>query len=1014
MTVNPRNLAYLAIILALLLHGALLPFTYGQTYDAYIHIFFADHYNRQWFNPWENRWYTGFTVTAYPPGSHQSVALLMNFMDMRAAFVTVMTGAVTLLIIGVYRFSQIWVHKDAAALAALLAAFSTSIAETVHIFGQLPTIFSIALFLNAMPHMSRWIEKGGWKELALALCFTAGATSAHHVTPLFGTLFFVAPIGLAAWIANLKSFAAIEKVTLSRDLFRRWMKEPFKEKRVSSRYILWSWMAAPARGMLLGLCMLVLIIGIVFPYWYWSITDPITQVSIPHGSRESFIEKPNLGLIFFVIPWGLLIFALPYVVAKLRTPLWPLGVSILFALLLGTGGTTPIPKLILSGAFDILTLDRFTFWATLLILPIAGLLAYSLLAGSCGRLLGQLFGELGTRLFLVGIFTVYALGPVAVALLPKVQPTQPNFVDPAPIVKFMDEDGHNQWRYLTLGLGDQFAYHSALINAESVDGNYNSARRLPSLTNYAVERLENSKYAGVPGLASLNQFLTNADRFHLKYVFSNDEYYDPLLHYTGWNPVVRLSNGLMVWEKANVPPLPDVRPKRALPTYQIYWWGILPITGLCFAFLAFIYLAVRGRLVSQNKDGYYTVKVVEFGAVPSPVLWGLRIAPFVLCLILIGGITSLMNENDQLNQDEIVAAYYGHLDFREYDKAYALLNTNISYPQYLRDQLLRGGLLPSYGKLTKVRIIEVSPEHAEMELIYLTALGYKSVNVTHAFRDGKIIYETDKAIFDLTIVDQDTTDEFLDKTSRQTIRPGQEPVAKLQRPRISSSEATLFEQDGRYFVSGQLSNRSPFPACVQLKANALDKNGNIMATQNMGRLGAHRLSPGGSSPFLVGFEGFLKIPDADFNTVYDPDQFSVPEFLEAPVDISIDVQSTVCSVSFYQSIQIADVRFDGKFLSLNLKNHGTKIVNTLQLKIAHRNGDMQVALPFYIQESLRPGELRKVSVKIDPIPAVISKTRTLNINGMESLATDSFQEQFVFGDDIFDIAYDAMTYEIQR
>jgi len=51
--------------------------------------------------------------------------------------------------------------------------------------------------------------------------------------------------------------------------------------------------------------------------------------------------------------------------------------------------------------------------------------------------------------------------------------------------------------------------------------------------NYAVERLENSKYAGVPGLASLNQFLTNAEKFHLKYVFSNDEFYDPVLHYTG-------------------------------------------------------------------------------------------------------------------------------------------------------------------------------------------------------------------------------------------------------------------------------------------------------------------------------------------------------------------------------------------------------------------------------------------------------------------------------------------------
>ena len=54
-------------------------------------------------------------------------------------------------------------------------------------------------------------------------------------------------------------------------------------------------------------------------------------------------------------------------------PRWPIMASILLLSLLGTGGTTPIPKGLLRGAFDILTLDRFTFWACMLILPLAGL-----------------------------------------------------------------------------------------------------------------------------------------------------------------------------------------------------------------------------------------------------------------------------------------------------------------------------------------------------------------------------------------------------------------------------------------------------------------------------------------------------------------------------------------------------------------------------------------------------------------------------------------------------------------
>jgi len=44
------------------------------------------------------------------------------------------------------------------------------------------------------------------------------------------------------------------------------------------------------------------------------------------------------------------------------------------ALIFGLGGTTPVPELILRRAFEILTLERFTFWALLLAMPFVGLL----------------------------------------------------------------------------------------------------------------------------------------------------------------------------------------------------------------------------------------------------------------------------------------------------------------------------------------------------------------------------------------------------------------------------------------------------------------------------------------------------------------------------------------------------------------------------------------------------------------------------------------------------------------
>ena len=62
-----------------------------------------------------------------------------------------------------------------------------------------------------------------------------------------------------------------------------------------------------------GICVILLTVITIFPYWYWSKADPITQVSIPHGSRENFLLEPNLGLIFFIIPWGILLFILPFI-----------------------------------------------------------------------------------------------------------------------------------------------------------------------------------------------------------------------------------------------------------------------------------------------------------------------------------------------------------------------------------------------------------------------------------------------------------------------------------------------------------------------------------------------------------------------------------------------------------------------------------------------------------------------------------------------------------------------------
>ncbi len=69
-------------------------------------------------------------MTSYPPGSQQSIALLSYLVGLQNGFVRI------------YRFSKIWAGEEAAGYAAMLLVFASCIAETVHVFGQLPTMLT--------------------------------------------------------------------------------------------------------------------------------------------------------------------------------------------------------------------------------------------------------------------------------------------------------------------------------------------------------------------------------------------------------------------------------------------------------------------------------------------------------------------------------------------------------------------------------------------------------------------------------------------------------------------------------------------------------------------------------------------------------------------------------------------------------------------------------------------------------------------------------------------------------
>jgi hypothetical protein len=735
-----------ALVLVVVWHGGLLlNGSFHDTYDAWIHIFLGDHYERDWFSTWDQRWYTGFTTVSYPPGGHMAIAAVSKVTgSLPTAFIVVQLFALLNLTVGVYRFSKIWVSQQAAANAALLLVASSAISETVHLFGQLPTTFSLGFLLNALPFVYRWVFEGRPADLVAGVTCTAATTAGHHVTTLFGSIFFLGPILVWGLLEHSRRPREDEPGVGEPAITPRLL-IPLVARRL--RRIL----APTVRIAIIGPMLLAALVVVVLPYWYWSATDPIVQIAIPHGSRANFLEDRNLGLIFWLIPWGMFLIAIPY--ALLRATLdgkWPLAASIGLATLLGTGGTTPLPKLLLGPAFDVLTLDRFTFWAAIMILPMAGQMAVSIEKGSIARWIR----ETGGRKLLASVQVGLVVGLLAFALfagtLSKFRPFQPDTINTDPIVAFIEKDQHERWRFLTLGFGDQMAWLSAQTTATQVDGNYHSVRRLPELTTTSIERLEGAKYRGIDGLGSLQQFLEVPEKYHLKFIFSNDQFYDPLLYFNGWQRLGPLENGIVVWERADIPPLPAQLPIREVPNYQRIMWGVIPPTMLLLGIFHIVWWAIGRPGISPTHDPVRSTRRLLFGplrlidrilgavAGRLPAVEGergprmtqrgldwaqahLRRTPTrarrnLRRAVLLGGLgllafrTLTATAEPPAEPTATVEAYYDHLDFRRWGDAYALLDpaTRPDFELWRTQLSVDGGVLASYAKLDSIEVETLS------------------------------------------------------------------------------------------------------------------------------------------------------------------------------------------------------------------------------------------------------------------------------------------------------------------
>ncbi|MEN2281458.1 hypothetical protein AAGF08_04910 [Algoriphagus sp. SE2] len=804
-----KRLLLVALSLGLLTHGIIVYFTLPQTYDAYVHMFFADHYSRFWFEPWEYRWYTGFLTISYPPLVHQLLALISKVFPLKIAFSIYAIAIFEALIIGIYRFTKMFYSKQTAGVASILAVVLSSLVETLHVYGQVPTLTGLAFLLNAIPFLYQYIKTSDWRYLVMSLAFIAVTVSSHHVTAIFGMVFFIAP---AMLMAGVDSNPELGK----KNLFGRFLPDLLVVAWKKKKEILF-----------FGFGTIFLAISLIFPYWYWSRTDPITQVSIPHGSRDNFLEETSSGLVFYVIPL-LLIFALlpaiSYLITRKKRHLgW--AVSFFTCLLLGSGGTTPLPKLLLGeNAFNILTLDRFGFWASIIAIPYISHFLVSFLGGNIKKYWTEKYGE--TSHFLISGLSgfSYLLFIIYIFHLASFRPLQPKSVEIEPIINFLNRDDHMRWRYLTLGFGDQMAWLSSNTLAATIDGNYHSARRLPEMTSRAVERLENAKYLMEEGMASLNDFLTLAEKYQLKYVFSNDRYYDPLLFYSGWNRTIRLENGIMVWEKGNISTIQPIKPTELNPLLKKAW-GILPVSTLLVAIgLTFVYLfhfkKTQEELLADEEVNRY----------PKPVIYSSAWLPFVLfSSFLIYQIYELLLIDEQKDPSTTIYSHFNHLDFQRFEEAFKFFKPGPEYSldQYLLEKSVSdGGLLPSFAKLDGLQIdtLEIKDNSAKMNVhsTWRTSLGprEKEEQMNLEKIDNKWFITPPKLEIDIPEEQVITYTYTLFKKMGKRVVSSFPTVKddRIKKPFAGFYQANLIQIGEELNLTGELINADNIPITLALKA----------------------------------------------------------------------------------------------------------------------------------------------------------------------------------------------------
>ncbi len=564
------------ILLAAILFNIVLTFTPFtlRTWDSETHLFFADHYVRGWFDPWEEKWMTGFWVWGYPPLAHQLIAAFSFLMGLEYAYKLVQLIFISALPFSVWWMSRILIGDIAAKWAALCSIFVPGIYIMLYTFGQIPTFVGLVLALAAAGWLLHYLEEGRWLQL-VSLGITVAATmTAHHYTVITTIPLLFSTLGLTMILRKPKVF----KVTVVRLVIA---------------------------GLVVGFASAIAIA----PFWWWYFAENLPQAEIPHTTRRMFLDNAKEAELFFWGTYGslMLMFPITWVLLFRKIYMWPLMILIVFMSVMGLGTMTPLPKFVFffANTWQWLTYERFSAWAAMLsVIPL-------------GVFLERIAQNKLLITLIVGILILFSVREATYVANHMVQPEPLQQWEEEAIVKFLEEDDHNKWRYVTFGLGEAgMARISRLTTAPNIDGAYYTGRIPKEFRDSGIGVIDAAKWWGERGYPTIFPILQEPENWNLKFAIVADPWIEmhlanshwQMLHPVGgdidFTPVDPQYSHVRIWEAPKDKKVEQLKEAETPPYPKLlaYLWGVFPLGFLFLTILVSTRFAWKGLVDYGSQD----------------------------------------------------------------------------------------------------------------------------------------------------------------------------------------------------------------------------------------------------------------------------------------------------------------------------------------------------------------------------------------------------------------------------